>query len=111
MGAWTTPRDDATRYSGRSREFLSSGFFRSNMPPAKGKPRIPTARQAALSRAALLDHYHHNELVMPLRYTRVTLWVSTMTDVEKRWLKSATFLLFDSQRGAGSRVSEPALKL
>jgi hypothetical protein len=69
MGGWTTPADDATRYSGKSMEFLSSGFFRSNMPPGKirGKPRIPKARQAALSRAALLDHYHHNELVMPLR--------------------------------------------
>jgi hypothetical protein len=31
--------------------------------------RIPAARQAALSRAALLDHYHHNELVMPSKYT------------------------------------------
>lgn len=70
MGGWTTPKDDAARYSGKSMEFLSSGFFRSNMPPTalRGKPRIPKARQAALSRAALLDHYHHNELVMPLRW-------------------------------------------
>jgi hypothetical protein len=45
MGGWTTPRDDSARYTGKSVEFLSSGFFRSNAPPAGKKKKVLQRRR------------------------------------------------------------------